>query len=62
MLSALLSPFLPETSARLRKLLNVPGAGQMGKPWGDFFVPGHKVEPPVVLFPRIDTEKEQARA
>jgi methionyl-tRNA synthetase len=62
MLSALLSPFLPETSARLQKLLNVPEGGQMRKPWGDFFVPGHKVEPPVVLFPRIDTEKEPARA
>ena len=59
-LSRLLSPFLPETSGRLHKLLNVSEESSMSKAWGDFFSPGHKAEPPIVLFPRIEPAEKQA--
>jgi hypothetical protein len=26
------------------------------KPWGEGFVAGHKINPPKVLFPRIETD------
>jgi methionyl-tRNA synthetase len=56
-LSRLLSPFMPETSAQLRDLLNLdddPAAADAA--WGEYFASGHNVKPPKVLFPRIETE------
>jgi methionyl-tRNA synthetase len=55
--SALLSPFMPETAVKLRELLNIPEQGSSaGIPWGEYFRAGHIVKPPVVLFPRIESD------
>jgi methionyl-tRNA synthetase len=53
----LAAPFLPETTARMATLLALP-AGALDLPgpaWGETFAPGHAVQQPVVLFPRIET-------
>jgi len=53
----LIAPFLPDTARELHTLLAIPeDAPNSQAPWGSFFVPGHKVLPPKVLFPRIETE------
>jgi methionyl-tRNA synthetase len=53
----LIAPFLPDTAKELQALLAIPeDAANFQAPWGSFFVPGHKVLPPKVLFPRIETE------
>ncbi len=58
-LSHLLAPFLPETSNEIKGLLNLSeGATSQQSPWGSFFLPGHKVKPPKVLFPRIELPAE----
>ena len=62
MLSIHLAPFLPETSVKLRRLLNIATGAPLDAPWGSFFTPGHKINPPVALFPRIETEKKPAPA
>ena len=55
----LLSPFLPETADALRSLLDMPqAASRPQSPWGQFFPSGHKVQPPKVLFPRIELAGE----
>lgn len=51
----LMSPFLPETASRIRTLLNVSEEAWEEPPsWGRGLTPGHKVQPPKVLFPRIE--------
>jgi methionyl-tRNA synthetase len=52
----LAAPFLPDTAERLRGLLGLPADGLAlpGPAWGTAFAEGHVVQPPVVLFPRID--------
>ncbi|MFQ5684266.1 MAG: methionine--tRNA ligase [Candidatus Binatia bacterium] len=51
----LLSPFLPETSKEIQTLLHLSEESLHSlSPWGKCFSPGHKVQPPKVLFPRID--------
>jgi methionyl-tRNA synthetase len=56
-LSRLLSPFMPETSAQLRDLLNLDDdRAAADAAWGEYFASGHNVKPPKVLFPRIETE------
>ncbi len=53
--SDFLVPFLPETANEIRSLLAIPeGASTSEIPWGSFFQPGHQVNPPKVLFPRIE--------
>jgi methionyl-tRNA synthetase len=53
--SELLAPFLPDTSQQLRTLLGLPErATASGIPWGKALAPGHKVNGPKVLFPRIE--------
>jgi len=53
----LAAPFLPEATARIAALLNLP-AGALDLPgpvWGEAFPLGHTVQPSAVLFPRIET-------
>jgi methionyl-tRNA synthetase len=52
----LVLPFIPETAERIAGLLNLPADGlQLPAPaWGETFAPGHTLEKPVALFPRIE--------
>jgi methionyl-tRNA synthetase len=56
--AVLLQWFLPETSARMLELIGAPPAttlpGELA--WGTHFQPGGNTRPPVMLFPRIETE------
>jgi methionyl-tRNA synthetase len=55
----LIAPFLPDTAKELRALLAISeDAANSQAPWGGFFAPGHKVLPPKVLFPRIESTPE----
>jgi methionyl-tRNA synthetase len=55
----LTAPFLPDTAREIRTLLAVSdGTANDRAPWGSFFVPGHKVLPPKILFPRIEPTAE----
>jgi methionyl-tRNA synthetase len=59
-LSRLLAPFLPDTARELRTLLALPeGKEAASAPWGQGLQPGHKVNAPKVLFPRIETESKK---
>ena len=65
-ISVLISPFMPQTAARIWQQLNLPGefaAVQLEdiKVWGGI-AGGHKVGTPEQLFPRIEVEKEEAPA
>jgi len=54
--SYLLAPFLPETVKEIREMLAIPEDAPIRQiPWGGFFKPGHRVKPPRVLFPRIES-------
>jgi methionyl-tRNA synthetase len=56
----LIAPFLPDTAKELRVLLAISeDAANSQAPWGSFFTPGHKVLPPKVLFPRIESTPER---
>lgn len=55
-LSRLLAPFLPDASDELRRLLALPDPIAITVPWGQCFLPGHKVNGPKILFPRIEPE------
>lgn len=60
--SELLAPFLPDTSQQLRTLLGLPEtATAPGIPWGKALAPGHKVNGPRVLFPRIELSDDSRR-
>jgi len=52
----LVAPFLPDTAERLREGLGLAAArfADLELPWGEAFVPGHRLEKPVALFPRLD--------
>ena len=52
----LLEPFLPTMAAKLVELLNVDEK-TLRAPYGDGLKPGHRVKPPVALFPRLDKAK-----
>ena len=54
-LARVLAPFMPETALRLRELLAIDEQA-LKAPWGEGFVAGHKINPPKVLFPRIETD------
>lgn len=60
----LLRWFLPETSQRIAQLLAVrlPDTLPERLDWGTHFRPGHRTQPPVVLFPRVDLSSDQAAA
>jgi methionyl-tRNA synthetase len=53
----LLEPFLPATARTLAGHLALPEGtlGDLGRPWGSTFPPGHRTLPPTALFPRIPT-------
>ena len=57
MLAKLLEPFMPDTAEELRGLLGIDKA-KLAAAWGEAFVPGHRVNPPKNLFPRIETAKK----
>ncbi len=55
--AVLAAPFIPETALRIMTLLNLP-AESLDLPapaWGDAFAPGHGVQAPVALFPRLES-------
>jgi methionyl-tRNA synthetase len=52
----LLEPFLPTMAAKLGDLLNLDEK-TLRAPYGYGFRPGHRVKPPVALFPRIEKPK-----
>ncbi|HEX5606696.1 MAG TPA: methionine--tRNA ligase [Candidatus Binatia bacterium] len=53
-LARVLAPFMPDTAAELRSLLDID-ASILSAPWGKAFSSDHKINPPRVLFPRIET-------
>jgi methionyl-tRNA synthetase len=57
-LARLLGPFMPETAVGLQNLLGI-GADGLAAPWGEGFAAGHQINPPKVLFPRIDTDAKK---
>jgi methionyl-tRNA synthetase len=58
-LSWLLAPFMPDTAKELQRLLGLKeGDGAYRSPWGQCFSPGHKIDGPTVLFPRIEMPSE----
>jgi methionyl-tRNA synthetase len=53
--SRLLEPFMPDTAKELQLLLGLKETDAAYRaPWGQGFSPGHKVNGPTVLFPRIE--------
>ena len=52
----LLEPFLPTMAAKLVDLLNVDEK-TLHAPYGEGLKPGHRVKPPIPLFPRIEKPK-----
>ncbi len=48
-----LQPFMPVTARKIFELLNIDQS-RAHAPYGDGLKPGHKVRPPVALFPRIE--------
>jgi methionyl-tRNA synthetase len=56
-LARVLAPFMPDTSEELCRLLAVDETKLRGD-WGNAFAPGHKVNPPKNLFPRIEPVKK----
>jgi len=54
-LARVLAPFMPDSAAELRGLLNID-LSVLTSRWGEAFSAGHKVNPPKVLFPRIETD------
>jgi methionyl-tRNA synthetase len=57
-LARVLAPFMPDTAVELRALLAVDDAA-LTAPWGEGFVVGHKINPPKILFPRIETDTKK---
>lgn len=58
--ATLLAWFLPETSQKIFSLLGVTAPVRLPTSlgWGEHFPIGHRVQPPITLFPRIDLQKE----
>jgi methionyl-tRNA synthetase len=54
-LARVLAPFMPDTATELRALLAID-VSALTAPWGEAFSAGHKINPPRVLFPRIETD------
>lgn len=53
----MLEPFMPTTAAKLADLLNADEA-TLRAPYGEGLKPGHRVKPPIPLFPRIDKKSK----
>jgi methionyl-tRNA synthetase len=55
-----IGPFMPETAKDLWSLLAINEVtAQARAPWGECFVPGHKVRPAKNLFPRIEADPKK---
>jgi methionyl-tRNA synthetase len=57
-LARVLAPFMPDTAVELRDLLAV-SYDRLKAPWGQGLVAGHKINPPKVLFPRIEIDAKK---
>ena len=57
-LARVLAPFMPHTAHELRRLIAIDEGG-LEASWGQGFAPGHKVNPPKVLFPRIELDEKK---
>jgi methionyl-tRNA synthetase len=57
-LARVLAPFMPKTTRELRALLAID-EDRLKFPWGEALAPGHQVNPPKVLFPRIEIEAKE---
>jgi methionyl-tRNA synthetase len=57
-LARALAPFMPDTTRELRELIAVDEDG-LKAVWGQGFAAGHKVNPPKVLFPRIEIDEKK---
>ena len=57
----LLGPFLPETAAAIRNLLGLPAGDALRTEWGGSFPEGHQVQPPKILFPRIEETESDGK-
>jgi methionyl-tRNA synthetase len=56
-----LSPFLPETAGEISSLLGIPEDRTTDRTaWGEYFQSAHRVNPPKVLFPRIEPEEKES--
>jgi methionyl-tRNA synthetase len=56
-LGYLLSPFLPETAKEIEMLLGLSeDISRKPPPWGEGVRSGQKVNPPKILFPRIESD------
>jgi methionyl-tRNA synthetase len=51
-----LEPFMPVTTQKIFEMLNVD-EDTARKPYGEGLKPGHKINPPIALFPRIEKPK-----
>jgi methionyl-tRNA synthetase len=49
---------MPDTATELRALLGID-ASVLSAPWGNAFRAGHNVNPPKVLFPRIESNSNK---
>jgi methionyl-tRNA synthetase len=57
-LARVLAPFMPETAIALRNLLAVSDDSLQAS-WGQGLVAGHQINPPKVLFPRIEIDAKK---
>jgi methionyl-tRNA synthetase len=57
-LARVLAPFMPETAIALRNLLAVSDDSLQAS-WGQGLVAGHQINPPKVLFPRIEIDSKK---
>ena len=53
MIADAVEPFMPVTARRMIEMLGVDEE-TLRKPFGEGLKPGHRVKPPVALFPRIE--------
>ncbi|HWP58747.1 MAG TPA: methionine--tRNA ligase [Candidatus Acidoferrales bacterium] len=57
-LGHLLAPFLPDAAKEIEALLDLSqDISRPPRPWGERVPAGHKIKPPKVLFPRIESAK-----
>jgi methionyl-tRNA synthetase len=57
MIARLIAPFMPDTANELRLMLGLREDDSAYRAaWGEGFTTGHVINPPKVLFPRIETE------
>ena len=55
-LAALMEPFLPHTSARLRRMLNLPAALWNDRNWNSILSSGHEIHAAELLFEKVEDD------